>query len=34
MMAGFVGGAFHNIGLTFISQAMWVTVLGVIETAA
>ena len=27
-MIGFIGGAFHNLGLTFISQELWVTILG------
>jgi uncharacterized membrane protein YphA (DoxX/SURF4 family) len=30
-MAGFIGWAFHNLGLTFISQELWVTVLGAWE---
>lgn len=30
-LAGFIGGAFHNLGLTFLSQEIWVTVLWVWE---
>lgn len=30
-MVWFIGGAFHNLGLTFISQELWVTVLWVWE---
>ena len=30
-MAGFVGGAFHNLGLTFLDPAQWLFVLGLGE---
>lgn len=30
-MAGFIGWAFHSLGLTFLNQATWVTVLGAWE---
>lgn len=30
-MAGFVGGAFHNLGLTFLSAETWLTLLGIAE---
>lgn len=30
-MAGFVGGAFHNIGLTFLSPEVWLMLVGIAE---
>lgn len=30
-MAGFVGGPFHNLGLTFLDPAQWLFVLGLGE---
>lgn len=32
--AGFIGGAFHNIGLTFLSMNAWFWILVVLEIAA
>lgn len=32
--AGFVGGAFHNIGLTFLSMNMWFWILVILEITA
>lgn len=32
--AGFIGGAFHNIGLTFLSMNMWFWILVILEITA
>ncbi len=33
-MVEFIGGTFHKLGLSFISQSMWTTILGIVEVLA